>query len=351
VAVLQGHFSEAQAWLSKATALSGAQSNPSLVLQTLRSAATTAMVQVDVAAAQRLGQQMLELCRQIGDRVGEADAHARLASAAARTFQVAAARLHYEQAEELYGQLGDRKGQAATVVNAAMLLANLGQYAEALAQDRRAAGLFQSLDDLRGQAVSAINLAWHATLQGDYATARDSATRGLELARAMNSPVYEAYALSNLGAAERELGQLPAAIEHMQAGMALRQTLGQTVEYATDLCDLTIAYLRAGDISAARATADEMLALLAADPEPMTYPQYMLWAAAQAYQASGETQRAAELLADAHLALQHKASAIPDPESRVTFLQMPFNRELLTAFKRGQWPKPRRRRKSPRNPP
>jgi tetratricopeptide (TPR) repeat protein len=242
--------------------------------------------------------------------------------------------------------LGDRKGQAATVVNTAMLLANLGQYAAALAQDRRAAALFQSLDDLRGQAVSAINLAWHATLQGDYATARDSATRGLELARAMKSPVYEAYALSNLGAAERELGQLPAAIAHMQAGMALRRTLGQTVEYATDLCDLTIAYLRAGKVSAARATADEMLALLAADPEPMTYPQYMLWAASQAYQASGETQRAADLLVEAHAALQHKADAIPDRKSRITFRQMPFNRELLAAFKRRQRPKLGRRPKS-----
>ncbi len=340
-AVHQGHFDEAQAWLNRATALAGSQSNPSLVIQTLRSAAIAAMVQVDADAAQRLGLQMLALCRQIGDRVGEADAHARLGSAAARVFQVAEARQHYEQAEALYGQLGDRKGQAATVVNAAMLLANLGHYAEALAQDRRAATLFEWLDDLRGQAVSAINLAWHATLQGDYATARASAARGLELARAMHSPVLEAYALSNLGAAERELGDLPAAIEHMQAGLALRQTLGQTVEYATDLCDLTIAYLRAGNISGARRTADEMLGLLAADPEPMTYPQYLLWAAAQAYQASGETQRAGELLAQAHAALQHKASAIPDPESRASFLQMPFNRELLAAFQRGQQSGPR----------
>jgi predicted ATPase/DNA-binding SARP family transcriptional activator len=334
--VLQGHFGEAQDWLNQATALAGTQANPSLVIRTMRSAAMAAMVQVEAGAAQRLGEQMLVLCSQIGDRVGEADAHARLGSAAARIFQVAEARQQYAQAEELYGQLGDRKGQAATLVNAAMLLANLGHYTDALAQDRRAATLFQALDDPRGQAVSAINLAWHATLQGDYATARASAQRGLELARAMNSPVYEAYALSNLGAAERELGELPAAIGHMQAGIALRQTLGQTVEYATDLCDLTIAYLRAGQLDEARQTADEMLGLLAIDPAAMTYPQYLLWAAAQTYQASGEAQRAAQLLGEAHTALQQKADAIPDPESRASFLQMSFNRELLAAFERSQ---------------
>jgi hypothetical protein len=72
----------------------------------------------------------------------------------------------------------------------------------------------------------------------------------------------------------------------------------------------------------------------------------MLWAAAQAYQASGETQRSAELLAEAYAALQLKAGAIPDRKSRVTFLHMPFNRELLAAYKRRQWPKPRRRPQS-----
>jgi len=226
-------------------------------------------------------------------------------------------------------------------VNTAMLLANLGRYAESLALDRRAATLFQWLDDARGQAVCAINLAWHATLQGDYGTAFDAATHGLELARAMNSPLYEAYALYNLGAAERELGRLPAAIEHMQAGIALRQTLGQSVEYATDLCDLTIAYLRVGNIDSARQTADEMLGLLAAAPEQMTYPQYLLWAASQAYQASGATQRASALLAEAYTVLQQKASAIPDPESRASFLQMPFNRELFAAFQNDQPPTPR----------
>ena len=81
-----------------------------------------------------------------------------------------------------------------------------------------------------------------------------------------------------------------------------------------------------------------MLRLLSADPAGMTYPQYMLWAAAQAYRASGEPARAGELLAQAHLTLFQKADAIPDPASRTTFLKMPFNRELLAAFERDQWP-------------
>jgi hypothetical protein len=79
-----------------------------------------------------------------------------------------------------------------------------------------------------------------------------------------------------------------------------------------------------------------MLGLLATGADQMTYPQYLLWAAAQAYQAAGETQRAAELLAQAHAALERQGGAIPDPESRATFLQMFFNRDLMAAFQRDQ---------------
>jgi tetratricopeptide (TPR) repeat protein len=271
--------------------------------------------------------------------VGEAEAHGRVAAAAARLFKVEEARRHYQQAEALYALLGDRQGQAAVLVNAAMLAANLGQYADAILASRRAEGLFKDLDDLRGQAVSWVNIAGHALRQGDHRTAEAAGRRGLALARTMKSPVLEAYALANLGAAERELGQLDRAIGHMEAGLAIRRRLDQAaVELATDLCDLTIAYLRAGRHEAAQHTADEMLAVLAADPVHMTYPHFMLWAAAQTYRALGQPGRARDLLAQAYRVWQEKAAAIPDHASRRTFGQLPYNRELQAAYERGSWP-------------
>src|SRR5947209_7793785 len=114
----------------------------------------------------------------------------------------------------------------------------------------------------------------------------------------MKNRLFEAYALGNLGAAERELGRSERVIAHMEAGLHMRREIGQApVELATDLCDLTIAYLRAGDLRRAQQTAGEMLDLLSADQEHMTYPQFILWAAAQAYRAVGQAERAGELLA------------------------------------------------------
>jgi predicted ATPase len=343
--VVQGHFRKAQANLKHAAVVGGSQVNQSLLVQTLRSAAIAAMVQLNIEAAYALSQQMLDLCVTLGDRVGEADAHARLAATAARLFHIAEARQHFEQAEALYSILGDRKGQASVLLNSAMLLANLGRYTEALERDRRAQALFKSLNDLRGQTLSAINMAWYSIQVGDYDAALVSGARGLDLAREMKSDVYQAYALSNLATAERELGALPAAIRHMQAGIALRRKLAQAVELATDLNDLTITYLRAGDLKRAQATADEMLRLLVADPAHMTYPQYMLWAAAQVYRARGESKLAQQLLAQAHTTLEEKGATIPDSESRATFLQMPFNREILAAVEQEGWGKQRPRTK------
>ncbi len=339
VAAYSGHFEKAQVLLKQAMSVAGLQSNYSLLVRTLRAASIAAIVQVEIDTAHKLGLQMLELCSSVGDREGEADAHTRVASAASRVFHVEEARRHYEQAEALYAMLGNRRGQAAVLVNAGMLAANLGRYAEAIDASRRAETLFKELDDIRGRTVSLVNISSHSLRQGEYRAARSSGVRALTLARSMGSPMLEAYALANLGAAELELGQSEQAIAHMEAGLGIRREVGQSaVELATDLCDLTIAYLRGGKLSSAQQTADEMLALLAGDAEHMTYPQFILWAAAQTYRALGQEERASELLGASYRALLEKAAAIPDRESRDTFARLPYNRELVGAYERGEWP-------------
>jgi tetratricopeptide (TPR) repeat protein len=339
VAAYRGHFEEAQRMLKQAISIAGPRINRSLLVRTLRAASIAAIVQVEIDTAYKLGLQMLELCSSIGDREGEADAHTRVATAASRLFHVEEARRQYEQAEALYAMLGNRRGQAAVLVNAGMLAANLGHYAEAIGASQHAEELFRGLNDTRGQAVSLVNIASHSLRQGDYGIAQAAGTRALKLSRSMGNQVLEAYALANLGAAERELGQSGRAIAHMEAGLGIRRAIGQTpIDLATDLCDLTVAYLRAGRLPEAQRTADEMLELLSADSEHMTYPQFILWAAAQTYHALGQAGRASEMLAEAHLVLLEKTAAIPDPESRETFAKLPFNRELTNAYERGEWP-------------
>lgn len=333
VAVQQGQFGEAQRYVAEVQGL--AQGNQSLAVQALRAAIAAAFVRQDMTSGLHLTEQMLSLCQSIHDREGEADAHTHLGVILARLFRLHEARQHYAEAEKIYRAIGKRQGQAAVLINAGLLaLVHLGRYDEARAAFEQADEIFRRLDDLRGQTIAALNLGMAAAYQEDYPAAKAAAQRALELARSMSSRPLEANALGNLGAAERELGELSQAIEHMEAGLAIRRELGQAAELGADLCDLTVAYLRAGRLEDARLAAQELLELHAAAAEAMMHPQYVLWAAAQTYEALGETQRAQELLTQAHRTLQERANAIPDPESRATFLALPFNRQIRAAYEK-----------------
>ncbi len=333
IGIWQGRFDSVQASLVRARALSLSHTNQSLLIETLRAASAAAFTRQDFNLANDLGKHMLELSRRVGDLEGEADALTRLGTIETRLFQIKSARERYRQAATLYGRLGKRQGQAAVLINAGLLAGNrLGRYVEGLDAFRQAEALFVEMNDVRGQLVSALNIGMTAFFLGDFAEAKMAAQRGLELARQMASPVMEANALANLGAAERELGELEQAIEHMQAGLALRRKLGQPSDLGTDLCDLALAYLRAGKLDTARQSAEEMLTLYATVRESMMRSEYMLWVAAQIYHARGDSARARDLLAQAYAVLKEKTATIPDEESRASFMQYPFNREIIAAY-------------------
>lgn len=331
-AVQQGHFESAQAALKLAGQLTSRQSNRSVLVTALRAASGASFAKQDFEAAHAAATQMLDVCRAIGDREGEADALARLAAVAARRYQVLNARQLYAEAERLYNALGKRQGQAAVMVNTTMLLVGrLGRYAEGLALTRRADAIFRELKDVRGQAICALNEGMITLYLEDYTAGRAASRRGLELARQMNSRLMEANALANLGAAERELGDLTAAIEHMEAGLAIRRTLGQPAELGTDLCDLTVAYCRQGRLDAAQRTLTEMLALYAQAEASMMHPQYMLWAAAQTYRALGDEACAQDYLKRAVQVMHQRLADIPEPELQASYYGLPFNRQIVAA--------------------
>lgn len=338
VAVQQGHFKYAREWLARATQLAATQANRSLMVQTMRTASGALFTRQDFEAAGALAQQMLELCQAIGDREGEADALARLASVAARDFRVREARQFYAEAAQLYNAMGKRQGQAAVMVNTVMLLVGRqGLYAEGLALIRQASEIFGELGDLRGQIVCALNEGMIAAYLEEYAEARAASRRGLEMARQINNRVMEANALANLGAAERDLGELDQAIAHMEAGLAIRRSLDQVAELGCDLCDLTVAYCRKGQLAAARQAAEEMLSLYEQAESAMMHPQYILWAAAQTFYALGDLARAKALLEQAGATMHQKAEAISEDESRANYYNLPFNRQILAASERGDW--------------
>jgi predicted ATPase/DNA-binding SARP family transcriptional activator len=325
----EGKLAEARGWLDLAKTRSVSDTNQSLVVRTLRTAARAAFIQQDFSVAAELGRQQLELAVAIGDQEGEADARSRLALVAGRLFHITEAREQYARAASLYAAIGNRVGQAATLLNSGVLACHLGRFGEARELYQVADALFGSLHDRRGQATTAVNISLAALYQGDYPTAHAAALRGLELSREINHPNTEATALANLGAAELHVGDSTRAIEYMVAGVARRRELGQTVDLASDLCDLTMGYLQVGDLDPARRSAAEMMEIYESLPEEMTYPQYILATAARVSEALGDQVRAQSLWERARITLIERAAAIPDDETRSAFLRLPFHRCLV----------------------
>ncbi|MFZ6026649.1 MAG: ATP-binding protein [Chloroflexota bacterium] len=342
IAIEQGCFADVQALLEQAEACSSTCDNPSALVQSLRTASGALFAHQNFGEAKALTHRMLDLCRTVGDRNGEADALALLAAVSARTFNVTQAGEYYIQAEQLYHAIGKRQGQAAVMVNRCLLLVGrLGLYEDGLDLIRRAAKMFRLLEDVRGQTVCAVNEGLIALYLGQYESAYTASRRGLELARQMNSRVMEANALANLGSAERELGRLDDAIVHMEAGLNTRRELGQPADLGTDLCDLTVTYCRKGDTTAMQRSCAEMLALYEQAQDAMMHPQYILWAAAQVYSHTGEKARAGEFLAQAYAVLQQKSAdmAANSPVAENNYLRLPFNRQIIAAYERNEWPK------------
>jgi tetratricopeptide (TPR) repeat protein len=262
-----------------------------------------------------------------------------LGSVANRLFDIPQSFRHYNRAKTLYARLDKVQGQAAVLMNMGILSVSLGRYEEGGEAFAQAWQLFEQLQDVRGQMLSTLNLSAAALYQEDYPAAKSAAQASLDLARQLQTVHIEANALGNLGEAERELGEFDQALIHLQTALDLRRSMDtQPVDAVNDLCQLALTYLRQNNLKAAQQTCAELLAILQVDEPSILYPQLVLWVSAQTYYALGDTTQAREYLQTAYARLQTKLAAIPDDETRQTYSQLRFNREVLTAYNNGSWP-------------
>lgn len=339
IAAQRWDFPALQAALRQLTALVEDHSDQGTLVKSLRAASSAAFSRQEFDASQALSQQMLDLCQRIGDREGQADAHARLAMAAARLFRIEEARRHYAQASLLYQQVRKRQGQASVLLNNGLFLARLGRYAESRESFRQAAALFDEMGDARGQAICALNQCAVAIYQEDFEEAQVQARLCMDIARKVGLGAIEALSLGNLGEIALRQDQPLRAVRHLRKAIASRQKMGMPESVSVmDLSALLEAYLALGSLERARQIAEKLLALYRADSQNMEYPQYVLWALSLFHRAVKDTEKADDDLARAYDLLQQRAAAIPDEESRTSFLNIPYNRRVLDAHERKIWP-------------
>lgn len=321
--------------LKNLTALVEEHSDQGTLVKSLRAASSAAFSRQEFDVSQRLSQQMLDLCKRIGDREGQADAHTRLAMVAARLFHIEEARQHYSQASDLYEQVMKRQGQASVLLNNGLLLARLGRYTECREAFIHAASMFEEMGDVRGQAICALNQCAIAIYQEDFAEAQTQAHKCLDIAHKGGLGAIEALSLGNLGEIALREEKPRQAVRYLKKAISSRHKLGiPEVVSVMDLATLLEAYLSSGDLQCAQQSAENLWTLYQANPQNIEYPQYVLWVLSLFYRAVQDTRKADEYLTQAYDMLQQRAAIIPDKESQTSFLKMPHNRRILDAYQR-----------------
>lgn len=334
--IAQGSVREADALIALARDHAGGD-DAVLLTSTLKAAASAAVTTFDFPRARAVGDELLSLCGRIGDREGEADAHAWLGAAVGLLANVVAAQGHYAEAIRLYRSLQNRQGEAAVSLNSAMLRHAIGDNSSALQTIDRAQTLFVAVGDLRGQTICILNRARVLGELGDYDGGAACAERAEHFAHRLGSAGYRAHALGTLAYMERKRGRLERSIELRLASVDAHRALEQRAPLLDGLCELAFSYVEQGAVGAAQHILSE---LDASDHAAVgdILAQSIPWSLAQLHRAIGEPARCAEYLATAHRLYLERFDAIGDPTACEFYQKRDPNDALREAVALDRWP-------------
>ena len=246
-----------------------------------------------------------------------------------------AAIAYYEQALLRHRAIGNRHNEGGSLSNLGYAAMMLGDYASACEQFVGAKELFAKIGQHQNEGITLINLGMARLNQGRYAEALVHARQALALLRATGNRWAEAAALRVVGQVELALGEAAAAIEHLQASRDLFDGMDMPHLALEAMAGLAHEALGRGDLGAALAQVEAMLARQAAGvsldgtEEPMRVRLICCQVLAAARDA-----RAPQLLAHAHGALLERADRISDPARRAAYLQdIAHHRQLVAAWR------------------
>lgn len=148
------------------------------------------------------------------------------------------ARRCYEQAVRMRNHLGDRVGEAETLANLATLSQQEGDLVSARAQIERCLVIQQELGNKGPLSVSVTCLGNILRQMGEHEAAQPYLQEGALLNRELGDRAGEANALNLLGISYMESGNLPAARTTYRQALAINQELGIRWEIGNNLNNL-----------------------------------------------------------------------------------------------------------------
>ncbi|WP_165959554.1 AfsR/SARP family transcriptional regulator [Nonomuraea longispora] len=197
----------------------------------------------DAARAHELTRRV---CRQIGDREGEARVELELSLVRSRTGHYAAALEHAIKGINAFRALGDRGGEADTLDHLARLSWLSGRNREALEHARKAIALFRAIGDRHGEG----NALLHSGIALSYLGLAEEATAAfescLEIANGGGDVATKAMVLNNFGELHFSRGDYRSALSLFRQALAILREAGWRQNEAVGLNNIANCHEREG---------------------------------------------------------------------------------------------------------
>jgi tetratricopeptide (TPR) repeat protein len=203
----------------------------------------------------------VQSARQLGDRLGEADALHNLGTVRQLSGDSLGAGDALEQALALSRDLGDRLGEADALHNLGTVRRLTGDYPGAADALEQALALSRDLGDRLGEANALHNLGIVRRLTADYPGAADNLERALALYHDLGNRLGRADALHDLGAVRRLTGDYPGAADALERALALYRDIGDRRGQANALNNLGEVRRATGDYQGAARDLEQALAI------------------------------------------------------------------------------------------
>jgi tetratricopeptide (TPR) repeat protein len=203
----------------------------------------------------------VQAARNLGDRLGQANALADLGDVLRLTGNYAGATHAGQEALAVYRAIGDRTGQANARSHLGIVLSLTDDYPAAAEALQEALGMYHDLGSKEGQADVLTRLGDVLRLTGNYQDAGRSQEEALAIYRSLGDRTGEAYALNHLGVVRRRTGDYQAAVRAQEQALAVYRDLGNRQGQANALCYLGTVLQQTGDLPGATRAHEEALAI------------------------------------------------------------------------------------------
>ncbi|MBC6466558.1 tetratricopeptide repeat protein [Actinomadura alba] len=196
--------------------------------------------------AGRLHERAATAWREIGERIGVAQALSDLSHVRFRTGQYGDALEYAKSALEIFRSVSDRRGEANILDHTGLVLWHQSRFKDALSSCRKALTIRSSTGDRRGEAQSLDHAAIYLAHTGRYREAVDHRQRSLDIyAEIGDDPHGQMMALNNAGDLSLRLGRVAVARDYYDKAASITPEMGRQ-HAAIWLCNMAAVYRHTG---------------------------------------------------------------------------------------------------------